>query len=159
MSFFLVVVKVIPNNLKANELLPYSLDLVSGLIAQNIKVVSYVCDGTDVERSMQRLMKESATIRFTYTIKHLLLGFSDLQIFIAVIEGQPVVMIQDSKHGLKTTRNNLFTSTKLFMLENHVAMYGYARDIAFGARSPLCKGNLTNLRRELHLSLAKGNPK
>jgi hypothetical protein len=23
----------------------------------------------------------------------------------------------------------------------------------------LCKGNLTNLRRELHLSLAKGNPK
>jgi hypothetical protein len=22
-----------------------------------------------------------------------------------------------------------------------------------------CKGNLTNLRRELHLSLAKGNPK
>jgi hypothetical protein len=25
--------------------------------------------------------------------------------------------------------------------------------------SPVCKGNLTNLRRELHLSLAKGNPK
>jgi hypothetical protein len=24
---------------------------------------------------------------------------------------------------------------------------------------PPCKGNLTNLRRELHLSLAKGNPK
>jgi hypothetical protein len=24
---------------------------------------------------------------------------------------------------------------------------------------PLCKGNLTDLRRELHLSLAKGNPK
>jgi hypothetical protein len=23
----------------------------------------------------------------------------------------------------------------------------------------VCKGNLTNLRRELHLSLAKGNPK
>jgi hypothetical protein len=23
----------------------------------------------------------------------------------------------------------------------------------------MCKGNLTNLRRELHLSLAKGNPK
>jgi hypothetical protein len=24
---------------------------------------------------------------------------------------------------------------------------------------PFCKGNLTDLRRELHLSLAKGNPK
>jgi hypothetical protein len=27
------------------------------------------------------------------------------------------------------------------------------------AKSTTCKGNLTNLRRELHLSLAKGNPK
>jgi hypothetical protein len=26
-------------------------------------------------------------------------------------------------------------------------------------REPACKGNLTNLRRELHLSLAKENPK
>jgi hypothetical protein len=29
----------------------------------------------------------------------------------------------------------------------------------FAALDGLCKGNLTNLRRELHLSLAKGNPK
>jgi hypothetical protein len=28
-----------------------------------------------------------------------------------------------------------------------------------GSDWPKCKGNLTNLRRELHLSLAKGNPK
>jgi hypothetical protein len=28
-----------------------------------------------------------------------------------------------------------------------------------GEKRGNCKGNLTNLRRELHLSLAKGNPK
>jgi hypothetical protein len=28
-----------------------------------------------------------------------------------------------------------------------------------GLDTGICKGNLTNLRRELHLSLAKGNPK
>jgi hypothetical protein len=27
------------------------------------------------------------------------------------------------------------------------------------SRRHICKGNLTNLRRELHLNLAKGNPK
>jgi hypothetical protein len=32
-------------------------------------------------------------------------------------------------------------------------------DISDESRGLECKGNLTNLRRELHLSLAKGNPK
>jgi hypothetical protein len=31
--------------------------------------------------------------------------------------------------------------------------------VAESTTSACCKGNLTNLRRELHLSLAKGNPK
>jgi hypothetical protein len=32
-------------------------------------------------------------------------------------------------------------------------------DMSFGSVEGFCKGNLTDLRRILHLSLAKGNPK
>jgi hypothetical protein len=36
---------------------------------------------------------------------------------------------------------------------------GDGTEVRRGNTYEQCKGNLTNLRRELHLSLAKGNPK
>jgi hypothetical protein len=54
MSPFLVAAKAIPNNLKAHDLLPYSLNLIKGLVARSIKVISYACDGSDVERSVHQ---------------------------------------------------------------------------------------------------------
>jgi hypothetical protein len=41
--------KAIPNSLTAPQLLPLSFDLIKGLIAQKIKVISYSCDGSEVE--------------------------------------------------------------------------------------------------------------
>ena len=46
-------------------------------------------------------------------------------------------MIQDSNHGLKTSRNNLFTGAKLLTLGSHIAMYQYVRQAAFEAGRPL----------------------
>lgn len=46
-------------------------------------------------------------------------------------------MIEDLKHALKTAHNNLFTGAKLLTLGNHVAMYAYACNLAFGSNSPL----------------------
>jgi hypothetical protein len=132
-----VAAKAIPNSLKAEQLHEYSVNIIKGLVGRKIKVVSYSCDGTETERAVQRLLKERATHRIQYKIKHPVPSLPDLVIIIAVIDGQVVVMIQDSKHALKTSRNNLFTGAKLLTLANHVAMYAYARDLAFGTDSPL----------------------
>ena len=90
-------------------------------------VVSYSNDGTTTERNVQKLIIKSANFRYAYRIKHPIPGYDDLIITIAAINGQLIVMIQDSNHGLKTSRNNLFTGAKLLTLGSHIAMYQYAR--------------------------------
>ena len=54
-----------------------------------------------------------------------------------MIDGQLVAIIQDSEHSLKTARNNFFSGAKLLTMGNHIVMYSYARDLAFGPGSPL----------------------
>jgi hypothetical protein len=126
----ILAAKAIPNNLKAEKLDEYSTNIIKGLVEKKIKVVSYSCDGTETERAVQRLLKECASDRIKYKIKHPVPGLPELEIIIPVIDGQVVIMIQDSKHALKTSRNNLFTGAKLLTLVNHVAIYAYARDLA-----------------------------
>ena len=133
----ILAAKAIPNSLTAQQLLPLSLDLILGLLQQNIKVVSYACDGTETERSVQKLIKQKASFRYTYRIEHPSPGYDDIVITIATINGQSVVMIQDSNHGLKTSRNNLHTGAKVLTLGGHVAMYLYNRMAAFEKGCPL----------------------
>ena len=133
----ILAAKAIPNSLTAQQLLPLSLDLIQGLLQRNIKVVSYACDGTETERSVQKLIKQKASFRYTYRIKHPIPSYDDIVITIANINGQLVVMIQDSNHGLKTSRNNLHTGAKVLTLGGHVAMYLYNRMAAFEKGCPL----------------------
>jgi hypothetical protein len=133
----ILAAKAIPNSLTAQRLLPLSLDLIQGLIRKKIKVVSYACDGTETERSAQKLMVQKASLRYTYRIKHPIFGSDDIVITFAMIDSQLVVMIQDSNHGLKTSRNNLHTGAKVLTLGNHVAMYLYNRMAAFENGCPL----------------------
>jgi hypothetical protein len=99
----ILAAKAIPNSLTAQRLLPLSLDLIQGLIRKKIKVVSYACDGTETERSAQKLMVQKASLQYTYRIKHPIFGSDDIVITFALIDSQLVVMIQDSNHGLKTS--------------------------------------------------------
>ena len=137
----ILAAKAIPNSLTAQQLLPLSFSLIRGLVHRKIKVVSYACDGTETERSAQKLMVQNAGFRYTYRIKHpifdLGLGYDDIVITVATIDGQLIVMIQDSNHGLKTSRNNLHTGAKCLTLGNHVAMYMYNRTAAFEKGCPL----------------------
>ena len=133
----ILAAKAIPNNLTAQQLLSLSLGLIEGLVHRKIKVVSYACDGTETERSAQKLMMQKASFRYTYRIKHPFFGYDDIVITIVTVDGQLVVMIQDSNHGLKTSRNNLHTGAKVLTLGNHVAMYLYNRIAAFEKGCPL----------------------
>jgi hypothetical protein len=146
----IIAAKAIPNNLDAKALLPFSRDIIVGLINQNINVISYACDGTDVERSVQRLLVSSGTSHVSYVIEHpeAKTGGSDIVIKIPLYDGHPVTVVQDSKHALKTYRNNLYSGARLLVLGNYVAMYGYARDMAFDDSSPLYHRDVEKMDRQ-----------
>lgn len=113
--------------------------ILDGLIDRGIHVVSYASDGTDVERQVSEMLFTLGERR-GYTIPNQLshLGEED-DTFIeyAVYRGKPICVIQDSKHGLKTMRNNLFSGARLLVLGNHVAAYRRIRDMANASDSPL----------------------
>lgn len=52
-----LIVAAIPiaNDLDANALLLYLKKVLYGLLERKIQVISYACDGTEVERSVQKL--------------------------------------------------------------------------------------------------------
>jgi len=127
----------IPNNLNAEVLYPMTRKILDSLIDRKIQVISYACDGTEVERAVQRLIIERADSTIKHILKHPQKGGTNINVVIPVIKGQPVAIIQDSKHVLKTFRNNLFSGARLLVLGNHIAVYEHIRQLAYENNSPL----------------------
>ena len=126
----IVAAEAIPNNLTAEVLYTKSREVINGLKRHGVNVISYACDGTQIERSVQDLLVERATGHISHRIPDPEEGYKhDIQI--PVYNLSPVVMIQDSKHAAKTLRNNLFSGARALILGNHLAMYSYVRDMAF----------------------------
>lgn len=124
-----VAAEAIPNDLPARELYPKSLAVIEGLKSHGVNVVSYACDGTQVERTVQDSLVSGAARSISYKVPDA--EGKDHTITLPILTNSPVVMIQDSKHALKTMRNNLFSGARALVLGNHLAMYSYARDLAF----------------------------
>lgn len=107
----------------AGTLARWSLDIIGGLHAHNIMVVSSASDGTEVEHASQRIMEESAETTDIYEIKSPGDRITAIKIKVPITYGQPLSHMQDSKHGLKTYRNNLFSGARLLTLGNYTAVY------------------------------------
>lgn len=58
----------IPETLNADELFDYHKKIVYGLLDRRIHVVSYACDGTETERSVQRMFLQAADRVIRHTI-------------------------------------------------------------------------------------------
>jgi len=125
----IVAAEAIPNDLPASELYPKSLAVIEGLKSHGVNVVSYACDGTQVERTVQDSLVSKAVRTISYRVPDP--EGMDHTISLPIFSDSPVVMIQDSKHALKTMRNNLFSGARALVLGSHLAMYSYARDLAF----------------------------
>ena len=139
----------IPNDLNAQSLLVYLEQIVDGLLSRNVRVTSYSADGTEVERSLQRLMKAKGTSHIIHTVKNPHPGSPDLEISIAVFKGgHPIVMQQDPEHFLKTMRNNLFSGARLLTFGNATALYRRIRQVAFEEGSPLYHRDVEKLDRQ-----------
>jgi hypothetical protein len=138
----------IPNDLDTDALLDYGKQILYGLLDRHIQVVSYACDGTEVERSVQRLFVKLTDKIIRHVIKNPRKGCPDTEIVIGVFRGKPIVMIQDSKHGLKTFRNNLFSGARLLALGNYTVIYRRIQELAYEAGSPLYHRNVHKLDRQ-----------
>ena len=103
----------------AEALADYSLTIIRGLISHSIKIVSYSCDGTEVERKVQRYLQQFADENQEYVIKNPANDVLPLIITVSVFSGYPIIMLQDSKHALKTYRNNLFSGARLLAFGDH----------------------------------------
>ena len=101
----------IPENLTADDFIDYLWEIVSGCLAQDIKIYSYAADGSSVECATQRLLEERATSNLTITIKHPHGGpaATDYVVKIPVYGKQPITTIQDPKHLAETFQNNLYS--------------------------------------------------
>ena len=130
-------------------LLPHLTKVLHGLIRENIQIVSYSCDGTELERKIQReILNEAGDSHLQYTIKSPRKGLPDTTVTIPVIDGQPISLLQDSKHALKTLRNNLFSGARLLTLGNYTMLYATIRDLAFSNGSPLYHRDVEKLDRQ-----------
>ncbi|THU91800.1 hypothetical protein K435DRAFT_820684 [Dendrothele bispora CBS 962.96] len=138
----------IPESLTVPNLLDMHKEIIFGLLEADVLIVSYSCDGTENERSVQRQFVDIAETHLTILIAGPGDGYDDLNINIGVFKGKPIVMVQDSKHALKTARNNLFSGARLFALGNHIATYHQVRRIAYEPESPLYIRDVEKLDRQ-----------
>lgn len=144
----LLAVLPISDNESHETLFPHLRKILHGLVRENIQVVSYSCDGTVVERKIQQEVLKEAGDHLRYTIKNPRQGMPDTTVTIPVVNSQPISLLQDSKHALKTLRNNLFSGARLLTLGNHTMLYATIRDLAFANGSPLYRRDVEKLDRQ-----------
>ena len=124
----------ITDNFSSEDLLPFLLDIVHGLLRLGIKVVSYAADGTGTERSLQRLFLDTATSVRSHIIHHPNNSRGrdiDLRIGRFGVQQQPIAMVQDPPHLRKTLRNNSYLGARLLTLGNYPVLYSYFREVAW----------------------------
>lgn len=142
-----IIVPAIPiaNDLDASVLLSYLKRVLYGLLEWKVQVVSYACDGTEVEHAVQRLLIKKSEEKIERSIPNPHPNSPDTKVSIAVICGQPICMIQDSKHALKTFQNNLFSGAQLLTFRNHTAIFQCIRELASEPGSPLYQHDVEKL--------------
>ncbi|CAK5278910.1 unnamed protein product [Mycena citricolor] len=96
----------------APELAQMHLELLNLLHSHNIHPISMSSDGAEVERSVQRTIAETATTYDVYCVPNPNRG-CNIELCIPLFYGKhPGVMVQDSKHGGKTARNQVQTGAR-----------------------------------------------
>ncbi|KAJ4476304.1 hypothetical protein C8R41DRAFT_964684 [Lentinula lateritia] len=135
-------------SLTAEKLEPYSQRLIRGLINSKIQVVSYACDGTEIERKIQALLVTNGDSRIEYAIAPPKSSGDVLKCVVPIFDSQPVAMIQDSKHALKTFRNNLYSGARLLVLGNHSLFYAQIHKLAHDPGTPLYRRDVEKLDRQ-----------
>ncbi|EEB89059.1 hypothetical protein MPER_12894 [Moniliophthora perniciosa FA553] len=122
-STIILAAKAIPSSLDATVLTEYSWTIITGLLDHGIMVRSYACDGAATERAAQRCLQGKATRTEVFHIRHPGAHASNIPVVLSFYGDHPIAFIQDSKHALKTIRNNLFSGARCLTFPNDIAHY------------------------------------
>jgi hypothetical protein len=143
----ILAARAIPSTLDAEQLYLYTKVVLTGLHEQNIHVVSYGSDGAATERAVQHRLQAESTIP-PYEVFHPDGSGERIKVPICSVEGRAFVAVQDSKHALKTLRNNLFSGANCLVLGNFLASYRLVYALAFDPGAPLYHRDLVKLDRQ-----------
>lgn len=152
----------ISSTLTAQDLYEYHKELITGLIARKLHVVSYGADGTETERKVQQLFVDDAhetkTVTFDHPYKHL--HYDPIEFVIPFMRGPDgtlyaYTIVQDSKHARKTFRNNMFTGARVITLGNGTTAYSDARHILEYPFCPIFRRDIFKLDRQDDLAAAR----
>ena len=119
-----ILVAAVPRGSKssAESLKDLHFELINLLHGVSIYPVSLASDGTETERKLQRLINDSAQSHFFYGISNPVANCT-VNLNIPLFHGHPSIIVQDSKHGLKTGRNQLFTGARMLVIGNYPCFY------------------------------------
>ncbi|KAJ7508549.1 hypothetical protein B0H11DRAFT_2304702 [Mycena galericulata] len=122
---------------KARELVDMHHQLADLLHEYNIHPVSLSSDGAEVERAAQRIIANEAKSCFVYAIPNSKPG-CDVVLEIPKLYGQhPTIITQDSKHALKTARNQIMTGARIIVIGFFTVSFSMLRNLAFNILGPL----------------------
>ncbi|KAJ6524888.1 hypothetical protein DFH09DRAFT_1372073 [Mycena vulgaris] len=102
-----------------------------------IHPVSLASDGAEAERAATRIIANSTTSHLLYGIPNPVPGCT-LSLKIPLAYGQyPIIITQDSKHGLKTARNQIFTGARIIVIVFFAVFFSMLRELAANIAGPL----------------------
>lgn len=111
-------------------------ELTDALHGAGIHACSLSSDGTETERKLQSLIAKSAHSTLDYRIANGTPSY-EIELKIPVYHGIPAVIVQDSKHALKTSRNQIFTGARMLAMGNFPIYYSQLLDFAMHPLGPL----------------------
>ncbi|KAF8156928.1 hypothetical protein B0H34DRAFT_657929 [Crassisporium funariophilum] len=134
----------------AEALLAMHEKLTDLLHKQGIHPVSNASDGTEVERQTQQLVAACTPSHHIYIIPNKSLGTKgSICLRIPLYKGlYPMVNVQDSKHALKTARNQLFTGARILVMGFFPAFYAQLRELALNPAGPLFTRDVEGVDRQ-----------
>jgi hypothetical protein len=99
--------------------------------------ISLASDGAEVERAAQRMIADSTSDYFICPIPNPTPG-CHIILKIPLYDGRhPTIVLQDSKHALKTARNQILTGARILIMGFFVILYAQIRELAANIAGPL----------------------
>lgn len=120
------------------------------LAVHDIHPTSAASDGTETERALQDLIGRSAPSSQSYTIPNTFFGPTAIvTLTIPLVDSQhPIVLVQDSKHALKTARNQLLTGARILTMGNDYLNYQQLHGAGVHPDGPLFKRDVERVDRQ-----------
>ncbi|KAK0193238.1 hypothetical protein F5146DRAFT_1133893 [Armillaria mellea] len=133
----ILAVLPISSTIKGPELVKHQITLMKGLITHGFQVVSNASDGAAIECDCQWCLADAGQENQEYLIQPPTCDHPSISIPLLCLDGNVFINIQDSKHGLKTFWNNIFTGARAITLGNFLMYYEQIHNIAVNKSGPL----------------------